>query len=283
MIINFILLHIFFIIKINSKEYITSDLTIKFEKGDSDTYYIRNDLIKSTALIYCSLDGAMEIKNGTKEPFKTQLYVIFPEENYPNEYEINLKSTKYSYFFKVYFISISNDNIKYGINEFNIECFNVYSFNTVYFIFVDSRELKEKQNKMLHYRHIGGNDITLKYFPINNNINWDDLIYNRHYSINETIGNPIYPNDDYFVIKIIGSTFDIYVEYFNGNQFNNSNSIHLFNNQLYKKTTNYDYRFKSTKYKIDYIIGTSENCEIEIKKYISNTNELQTLYIITKK
>ena len=92
MIINFILLHIFFIIKINSKKYITSDLTIKFEKGDSDTYYISNDLIKSTALIYCSLDGAMEINNGKKEPFKTQLYVIFPENNYPNEYEINLNN-----------------------------------------------------------------------------------------------------------------------------------------------------------------------------------------------
>jgi hypothetical protein len=266
MIINFILLHIFFIIKINSKKYITSDLTIKFEKGDSDTYYISNDLIKSTALIYCSLDGAMLIKNGKIEPFKTQLYVIFPENNYPNEYEINLKSTKYSYFFKVYFITFSKDYIKYGINEFNIECFNVYSFNTVYLIFVDSRDLKETQNKMLHYKHIGGNDITLKYFPINNNINWDDLIYNRNYSINETIGNPIYPNDDYFVIKIIGSTFDVYVEYFNGNQFNNSNSIHLFNNQLYKKSINYDYRFNSKKYKIDYIIGTSENCEVEIKK-----------------
>ena len=263
MIVNFILLHILFIIKINCVDYIKSDLTITIEKGNSATYYMKDNLIGSTALIYCSLDGAMEIKNGTNEPFKTQLYVIPPEQNFPNEYEINLKTRKYSYFFKVYFIP--NVYVSYKINEFIIECKNVYFFYAIYLIFVDSRELNKKQNKMLHYKHIGGNDITLKYFPINNNINWDDLIYNRNYSINETIGNPIYPNDDYFVIKIIGSTFDVYVEYFNENQFN-SNPIHLFNNQLYKKSINYDYRFNSKKYKIDYIIGTSENCEVEIKK-----------------
>ena len=109
---------------------------------------------------------------------------------------------------------------------------------------------------------------------------WFNL-YN--YAINETIGNPIYPNDDYFVIKFIGSTFDVYVEYFNGNQFNNSNSIHLFNNQLYKKSINYDYRFNSKRYKIDYIIGTSENCKVEIKKNISDTNELETIDTLSTK
>ena len=187
MIVNFILLHILFIIKINCVNYIKSDLTITIEKGNSATYYMKDDLIGSTALIYCSLDGAMEIKNGTNEPFKTQLYVIPPEKNFPNEYEINLKTRKYSYFFKVYFIP--NVYVSYKINEFNIECKNVYSFSSIYLIFVDSRELNKKQNKMLHYKHIGGNDITLKYFPITNYINWDDLIYNRNYSINETRNN----------------------------------------------------------------------------------------------
>ena len=62
-------------------------------------------------------------------------------------------------------------------------------------------------------------------------------------------------------------------------KINYSNSIHLFNNQLYKKSITYDYfRFNSTKYKVDYIIGTSENCEVEIKKNnISDTNELETI------
>ena len=93
---------------------------------------MKDDLIESTALIYFSLDGAMEIKNGTNEPFKTQLYVIPPEKNFPNKYEINLKTRKYSYIFKVYFIP--NVYNRYIINEFSIECYNIYSFYSVYLI-----------------------------------------------------------------------------------------------------------------------------------------------------
>ena len=72
------------------------------------------------------------------------------------------------------------------------------------------------------------------------------------------------------------------LEYFIGNQLN-SNSIHLFNNQLYKKSINYDSKFNSKRYKIDYIIGTSENCEVEIKKNISDTNELETIETLSTK
>ena len=229
MVVTFIFLHIFLIIKINCIDYITSDLSITIEKGEQKTYYMKDDLIKRTALIHCSLEGAMEIKNGTNELLITQLYVIKPEKSeFANEYKINLKSKKYSYFFEIYFINLSASYIDYKINEFSSQYRTLYSFYSIHLIFVDSRKLKDKKNKMLHYRHIGGNDFTLKYFPLNNNINWNDLIFEKYYSINETIGNPIYPNDDYFITKIIGSTIDIFVEYFSGNIFNNSNSISSF-------------------------------------------------------
>ncbi len=79
MLVKFIFLHIFLIIKINCIDYITSDLSITIEKGEQKIYYIKDDLIKLTALIYCSLEGAMEIKNGTNELLNTQLYIIKPE------------------------------------------------------------------------------------------------------------------------------------------------------------------------------------------------------------
>ena len=149
MLVKFIFLHIFLIIKINCIDYITSDLSITIEKGEQKIYYIKDDLIKLTALIHCSLEGAMEIKNGTNELLITQLYVIKPEiSEFANEYKINLKSQKYSYFFKIYFINLSKSRIDYKINEFSSEYDNIYLFYSVHLIFEDSRKLKDKKKNV---------------------------------------------------------------------------------------------------------------------------------------
>ena len=83
-------------------------------------------------------------------------------------------------------------------------------------VFVDARNYN-KDEMILFYRHIAGNDIQFLYFPLTNDIDFKTLCHSYNYKKNAKTGNLFFPEDDYFILKFIGSTFDIKVQYINVN------------------------------------------------------------------
>ena len=119
---------------------------------------------------------------------------------------------------------------------------------------------------MLFYRHLAGNDIDFFYFPLTNDIDFREICYNYNYQKNSKTGNPFYPNDDYFILKYVGSTFAIKVQYSGSSNYYESTP--LFNNKelIINAEISNDYS-----YKIDYILGSNENCAVEVKQKYNNS------------
>ena len=112
------------------------------------------------------------------------------------------------------------------------------------------------------------------------------LIYDINYKITDTdtiSGNIFFPKDQYFIIKVLGSTYSFTVQYFAGNSPGHDDyfTYHLFSNKEYikqKLSTAY------SQYQINFIDGTTGNCEVEIRKEISsNTSSYSVLNTISKK
>ena len=101
-------------------------------------------------------------------------------------------------------------------------------------VFVDAREVN-KDELMLFYRHIAGNDVEFLYFPLTDDIDFTQLCHNYNYKKNAQTGNPLYPKDNYFIIKVIGSIFDISIQYFSTNNYDDDEYIPLFNNKEFIK------------------------------------------------
>ena len=171
------------------------------------------------------------------------------------------------------------------ICKFNMRKMNFAEFSTSYqhfagiLIFIDARNI-DKEDKMLFYRHLAGNDIDFFYFPLTNDIDFREICYNYNYQKNAKTGNPFYPNDDYFILKYVGSTFAIKVQYSGSSNYYESTP--LFNNKelIINAEISNDYS-----YKIDYILGSNENCFVEVKKNntllgkLSENNNRLILYV----
>ena len=148
---------------------------------------------------------------------------------------------------------------------------NFAEFSTSYqhfagiLIFIEARNI-DKEDKMLFYRHLAGNDIDFFYFPLTNDIDFREICYNYNYQKNAKTGNPFYPNDDYFILKYVGSTFAIKVQYSGSSNYYESTP--LFNNKelIINAEISNDYS-----YKIDYILGSNENCAVEVKQKYNNS------------
>ena len=259
---NIIFLILF--LEINSQTYyLDRNYNLQMEKGDSLTFIVPDNYRFTNILVYCSLEDTMEITNGGSTVIRTRMYIIntvkFNEET---TYKILLKAKNKPYNFQSLFIT-SNFLVQYEDGEFQTEFSTSYEHFAGALIFVDARNVN-KEDRMLFYRHLAGNDINFFYFPLTNDINFREICYNYHYKENSQTGNPFYPNDDYFILKYIGSAFDIKVQYTGASQYYEMTP--LFNNkELYKKaeiSNNYYY-------KIDFILGSNEKCAVEVKHYNS--------------
>ena len=277
----FIILILLFLIK---SQWIRGNYYLEVKNGESYQFKIHNNDVYTNILLYCSSENTMEIN----EEKATRLYVIKPDQfNYEKIYEINLISKSYSYIFKVYFIpkDIQADYHMCSANcKYSTELFNDYDFSTMALIFIDSKSFEDRDNAMLNVRKKAGNEITPYYIPMTDDLDLYKLIYDINYKITDTIsGNIFFPKDQYFIIKVIGSTYAFTVQYFAGNSpgYDDYHTYHLFSNKEYIKqipSTAY------SQYQINFIDGTTENCEVEIRKEISsNTSSYSILDTISKK
>ena len=277
----FIILILLFLIK---SQWIRGNYYLEVKNGESYQFKIHNNDVYTNILLYCSSENTMEIN----EEKVTRLYVIKPDQfNYEKIYEINLISKSYSYIFKVYFIpkDIQADYHMCSANcEYSTELFNDYDFSTMALIFIDSKSFEDRDNAMLNVRKKAGNEIAPYYIPMTDDLDLYKLIYDINYKITDTIsGNIFFPKDQYFIIKVIGSTYAFTVQYFTGNSPGERDycTYHLFSNKEYiKQIPSTDY----SQYQINFIDGTTENCEVEIRKEISsNTSSYSVLDTISKK
>ena len=119
---------------------------------------------------------------------------------------------------------------------------------------------------MLFYRQMAGNEIEFLYFPLTNDIDFGSLCHSYAYKKNSKTGNLFFPEDDYFILKFIGSSFDIKVQYINVNSeyiLNYHETLPLINN---KQIIRHPIISNEYRYKIDYILGSNENCFVEVKQ-----------------
>ena len=70
--------------------------------------------------------------------------------------------------------------VQFSNSEFSFEFSTSYQYLTGALIFVDARNIY-KEDKMLFYRHIAGNDIDFLYFPLTDDIDFRSLCYNYNY------------------------------------------------------------------------------------------------------
>ena len=278
-----IFIFILLFLQLKSEEYYL-DKNYKFEiqKGDSYSLVILQNYIYTNILLYCSLENAMEIiYDAISTPITTQMYVILPKiYEYTITYHITLKSSNKPYFFQNIYIP-KELSVNFGRDEYYYHFLmsNDYTFTSGALVFFDARKINKDENIMLSYRHLAGNDAKFLYFPINNEIDLYKLIhyYNyEDYSLNKKI---FYPKDDYFVLKVIGSTFAFSVDLFNGNYYTiytdyKHNTYHLFNNKKYLHNIESSY---VTGYRIDYIAGSTDNCIVEIGAYYNESSGEYTL------
>ena len=238
---------------------------ITIEKGDSMTFLVPDSYRYMNILVYCSLEDTMEISSGGSTVIKTRMYVIntvkFDEET---TYQILLKPKNKPYNFQSLFIS-NELQVQYEEGEFRTEFSISYQHFAGTLIFVNARNI-DKEDKMLFYRHLAGNDIDFFYFPLTNDIDFREICYNYNYQKNAKTGNPFYPNDDYFILKYVGSTFAIKVQYSGASNYYESTP--LFNNKELIKNAEISNDYS---YKIDYILGSNENCAVEVKQKYNNS------------
>lgn len=249
-------------------DYIRKDYFLIVEKGHSYSFQIHNDHLYTKVLVYCSSENVMKINDEYAPKFNILKYDYY---NYEKIYEIELQSRAYSYTFKVMFLP-QDINAELGkINESNnyisLEIFNDYNFNSMSLIFINSK-LDKTVNSILNLRLKAGNPIQAYYIPLSDDLDFIKLINDINYKSDAQRGEIFYPKDDNFIIKVIGSTYDFMVEYFSGtSNIEYLPTIHLFSNQQYIKEIPNGYTY----YKIDYIAGSKEDCEVDIGKIFNNS------------
>ena len=249
--------------------YLNQNYNFEVAKGESLTFLVPDSYRTTNILVYCSLEDTMEISYGGSTVIKTRMYIINNVKfNDQRTYEILLKAKNKPYNFQSLFIR-SNFPVQYHEGEFRTEFSTSYEHFAGALIFVDARSVS-KEDKMLFYRHLAGNEINFFYFPLTNDINFYQICYNYYYQENSQTGNPFYPNDDYFILKYTGSSFIIKV-FYTGVDFSYETTP-LFSNQ---ESIKYAQISSNYYYKIDYLLGSKENCDVEVKFY-NNT------YIISK-
>jgi len=250
-------------------KYLNKNLNIIIEKGETKTFLIPESYRTQNILVYCSLEDTMEISYFTSSFVKTRLYII-PSTKIKEEkiYKILLNAKKQAYNFQSLFIS-NELQVQYSHGDFEFEFSTSYQYLTGALIFVDKRNYN-KEDMMLFYRQMAGNDVKFLYFPLTNDIDLRSLCHSYDYKKNAKTGNLFFPEDDYFILKFIGSCFDIKVQYMNVNSEyiqKYHETLPLINNRqlIRHPIISNEYR-----YKIDYILGSNENCFVEVKK-IDNT------------
>ena len=263
--INLIILFLFKAIY-SDTYYLNKNFNLTIEKGDSMTFLVPDNYRYTNILVYCSLEDTMEISYGSSTVIKTRMYIIHTIKfNEERTYEILLKAKNKPYNFQSLFIS-DELQVQYSDGEFGFEFSTSYQYLTGALIFVDARNIN-KENKMLFYHHLAGNDIEFLYFPLTDDIDFRKLCHSYGYQKNAKTGNPFIPEDDYFILKYIGSTFDIKVQYIGVNSDYYETKALISNKEFIKNaeiSSNY-------KYKIDYILGSNENCVVEVKQNYNNS------------
>lgn len=254
--------------------YLNKNYNLTIEKGESITFLVPEDYRYTNILVYCSLDDTMEISYYTSSVIKTKMYIITPRKfNEERTYQIYLKAKNKPYNFQSVFIS-QELQVQYSDGYFDFEFSTSYQYLTGALVFVDARNYN-KDEMILFYRHIAGNDIQFLYFPLTNDTDFKSLCHSYNYKKNAKTGNLFFPGDDYFILKFIGSTFDIKVQYINVNDeyhdYHETQPL-ISNKQLIRHAT----ITNEYKYKIDYILGSNENCTVDVKQK-SNNNLLGKL------
>ena len=249
-------------------DYIRKDYFLIVEKGHSYSFQIHNNHLYTKVLVYCSSENAMKINDEYSPKFNILKYDYY---TYEKIYEIELQSKVYSYTFRVMFLP-KDINAELGeINELqnyiSLEIFNDYNFNSMSLIFINSK-LDKSIDSILNLRLKAGNPIQAYYIPLSDDLDFDKLTNDINYKSDAKTGDIFYPKDDNFIIKVIGSTYDFMVEYFSGiSNIEYSPTIHLFSNQQYIKEIQNRY----SNYKIDYITGSNEDCEVDIGTIFNNS------------
>ena len=245
--------------------YLNKNLNLTIEKGETMNFLIPNNYRIYNILVYCSLEDTMEISFFTSSVKKTRLYII-PTTKFDEErtYKVLLKAKKQAYNFQSLFIS-NELQVQYDDYDFEFEFSTSYKYLTGALIFVDARDLN-KEEMMLFYRQMAGNDVEFLYFPLTNDIDFKSLCHSFAYNKNSKTGNLFFPEDDYFILKFMGSSFDIKVQYINVNSeytLNYRETLPLINN---KQIIRHPIISNEYRYKIDYILGSNENCFVEVKQ-----------------
>ena len=248
--------------------YLDKSYNFLIEKGTSWTFIVPDNYRYTNILLYCSIEDAMEISNGGSTIIKTRMYILNTAKyNYDNTYEIRLKSKNKSYYFQSLYIS-KELQVEYADSSFQFEINTYHQYLAGALIFVDARDIS-KEDIMLFYRHMGGNDVEFLYFPLTDDIDFTRLCHNYNYREHSQTGNPFHPSDDYFILKFIGSVFDIKIQYLRPD--NDYQYIPLFNGKEFSKSATIS---SSYNYKVDYILGSNQNCKVEVGQYYNNTYRL---------
>ena len=245
---------------------ITKDYSLVVEKGHSYSFQIYNKDLTTTVLVYCSSDNTMKINDEYSSKFQILKFNYY---KYEKIYQIDLQSKSYSYIFKVIFLP--NDvNAEYGDfskSFISIEIFNDYDFNSMSLIFIHS-ELDKSIDSMLNVRLKAGNPIQAYYIPLSDDLDINKLGNDINYKLDAPTGEIFHPKDEYFIIKVVGSTYDFMVEYFAGSiNKDYTRTIHLFSDSQYLQKVSNGY----SQYKIDYITGSKEDCKVDIRKKFNNS------------
>ena len=199
-------------------KYLNLNLNLTIEKGETMMFLVPESYRTKNILVYCSLEDTMEVSYFTSDVKKTRLYII-PTTKFEEErtYKILLKAKKQAYNFQSLFIS--NDlQVQYGEGDytFEFEFSTSYQYLTGALIFVDAKKSNKKE-MMFFYRQMAGDDIEFLYFPLTNDIDFKSICHSYDYKKNAKTGNLFFPEDDYFILKFVGSSFDIKVQYYNVN------------------------------------------------------------------
>jgi hypothetical protein len=248
-------------------KYLNLNLNLTIEKGETMTFLVPESYRTKNILVYCSLEDTMEVSYFTSDVKKTRLYII-PTTKFEEErtYKILLKAKKQAYNFQSLFIS--NDlQVQYGEGDytFEFEFSTSYQYLTGALIFVDTKK-SNKEEMMIFYRQMAGDEIEFLYFPVTNDIDFNSICHSYEYQKNAKTRNLFFPEDDYFILKIVGSSFDVKVQYYDVNSEYNlkyHETLALISNKqiIREPIISNEYR-----YKIDYILGSNENCFVEVKK-----------------
>ena len=180
--------------------YLNKNLNLEIEKGETITFLVPDSYRTYNILVYCSLEDTMEISHFTSDVKKTRLYII-PTTKFDEErtYKILLKAKKQAYNFQALFIS-NELQVQYGYHEYEFEFSTSYQYLTGALIFAEARD-SNKEEMMLFYRQMAGNDIEFLYFPLTNDIDFKSLCHNYDYKKNSKTGNLFFPEDDYYILK----------------------------------------------------------------------------------